>query len=69
MLQDALRRADRHKPYHVRPVNVSDIDNMETSVKDSGTTRKKQPKEEDSLLFNVFSSVRDLLPCSYCEQS
>ena len=64
LLQDSFRRADKHKPFHMRPVNVSVIVKKETSAQDSGTT-KTHPKEEDTIL----SSIGDLLPHSYREQS
>ena len=41
LLQGALCRVDKHKPYHVRPANVSVTDKKERSVQDSGTTTKQ----------------------------
>ena len=65
LLQDALRQVDKHKPYHMRLVNISVIDKKEMSFEDSGTTTITLPKEENSKL----SSVGNLMPHSHHEQS
>jgi hypothetical protein len=73
LLQDAFRRLDKHKPYRARASgNVSVIDHKkETSPEDStsaataaaGTQLKKEELE------SIVSSIGNLMPHSYCEQS
>ena len=57
----------RHKPYHVRPLNVSVIKKKETPVQGSET--KTHQKQEHWILSNVLSSAGDLLAHSYREQT
>ena len=65
MLQSALRRVDKHKPYREKPIKVNVIDHPPTS--ESSKTLRAPKQEED--LSKVTSSIVDLMPHSYCEQS
>jgi hypothetical protein len=68
LLQDALRRVDKYKPYRARPVNMSVIDHKkETSPQDSFATAGTQLKKEES--DSIVSSIGNLMPHSYREQS
>jgi hypothetical protein len=68
LLQDALRRLDKHKPYHVRAVNKRVIDHKkETSHQDSAAGKITKSKEEE--LNSIASNIESLLPHPYRKQS
>ena len=56
LLQNALRRVNKHKPYREKPLKVNVIDQP--------SENSETPKKED-----LLTSVVDLLPQSYREQS
>ena len=45
LFQEVFRQVDKHKPYHVRPINVIVIDKRGTSVQNYGTTTTRLKKE------------------------
>ena len=70
LLQNALRRVDKHKPYRERPLKVNVIESnkeMTPSSSSSSSSTTIIPKEEEDL-SKVMTSVADLMPHSYREQ-
>ena len=63
LLQDALRRVDKHKPYRERPATVTtDPPKQETSPQDSAQSKEKE-------LNSIVLKIGNLLPLTYREQS
>ena len=66
LLQDALRREDKPKPYHVKA--TADIDHKkESSPQDSAAAAGTQLKKEK--LDSIVLKIGNLMPHSYREQS
>ena len=66
MLQNALRRLDRHKLYHERSHKVNVIDQKKETTQNSETlTPLQQKEEEDSSLPKFLTGVTEPLPQSY----
>ena len=67
MLQNSIRRVDKHKPYVERPLKLNAIDQHQNPPQTPPPLNPQKQDEAD--LSKVSSSIVDLMPLSSREQS